>query len=119
MSKYHFLTAKVSPDMRQEKLASLVLKLETAVIRKLDTLPNAAPIAAQLVESLNIVKAELEPKASLAGRDAVEAFLHAVKDHFLSDFPPLRALVRKYPEIVIDRVSGDMSLPIPADSEIT
>lgn len=118
MSKYHSLTAKVAPNMDQERLASLVLKLETAILKKLDKLPSAAPIAAQLVDSLIDIKTELEPKAGLTGREAVEAFLRAVEDHFLPDFPPLRALTRKYPEIVIDRISGRMSL-VPADSEIT
>jgi len=98
--------------MSQERLASLVLKLETAVIRKLESLPDTAPIATQLVESLNSIKAGLESKMGLTGRDAIEAFLQAVEGHFLPDFPPLRALARKYPEIVVDSIGGKMSLSV-------
>lgn len=105
------LTAKVAPDMSQERPASLVLKLETAIIRKLDKIPSTAPIAVQLVEYLSSIKAELEPKAGLTGRDAVEAFLRAVEGRFLPDFPPLRSLARKYPEIAVDLIGGTMSLP--------
>lgn len=92
---------------------SLVLKLETAIIRKLENLPSTAPIAAQLVRSLADIKSAMEPKMGLTGRDAVEAFLRAVDGHFLPDFPPLRALARKYPEIVVDGIHGTMSLPDP------
>lgn len=111
MSRYHFLIAKTAADMSQERLSSLVLKLETAIIRKLDKLPSTAPIATQLIEALTDIKSELEPKTALIGREAIEAFLQAVDGHFLPDFPPLRALERKYPEIVVDRVRGTMSLP--------
>lgn len=111
MSKYHLLMAKATADMGQERLASLVLKLETAIIRKLKELPSTVPIAAQLVRSLTDIKSALDPKAGLTGREAVEAFLRAVDGHFLPDFPPLRALARKYPEIAVDSIGGTMSLP--------
>lgn len=115
MSRYHSLMAKVAPDMDQERLPSLVLKLETAIIKKLDKLPSTALVAEQIIESLSSIKTELEPKMGLVGREAVEAFLLAVEDHFLPNFPPLRALMRKYPEIVIDRFTGNMSLAAPAE----
>jgi len=108
MSRYHAISA--AADIGQETLASLILKLESAVIRKLKGIPNTAPIALQLISSLSSIKAELEPVVDLAGRDAVKAFLHATSKHFLSDFPPLKALARKYPEISVDHISGEMWL---------
>lgn len=115
MSRYHLLAAKVSVDIGLERLASLVLKLETAVIKKLDKLPKTAPIAAQLVGSLTDIKSVLETQMDLTGREAVGAFLLAVNGHFLPDFPPLRALARKYPEIAVDSIEGTMSLPDPPE----
>jgi len=123
MSRYHSLMAKIAPDIDQERLPSLVLKLEAAIIKKLDKLPSTAPVAGQMIESLSSIKADLESKMGLVGREAIEAFLRAVEDHFLPDFPPLKAWMRKYPEIVIDRFTGNMSLAapaeLPADSETT
>lgn len=93
-----------------ERVPSLLLRLETAVIRKLEALPSSAPVAAQLVGSLADVREELEPDMGLTGREAVSAFLRAVGGRFLPDFPPLRSLARRYPEIEADRLSGRMWL---------
>ena len=96
-----------------ERVPSLLLRLETAVVRKLETLPGSAPVALQMVESLNDIRRELEPDMGLTGRGAVSAFLRAVDGRFLPDFPPLRSLARRYPEIQSDRYSGRMWLPGP------
>jgi hypothetical protein len=105
--------ASAAGGIAGERVPSLLLRLETAVVRKLEALPSSAPVALQLVESLNDIRRALEPDMGLTGREAVSAFLRAVDGRFLPDFPPLRSLARRYPEIQSDPYGGRMWLPGP------
>jgi len=70
--------ASAAGGIAGERVPSL-LRLETAVVRKLEALPSSAP----------------------------------VDGRFLPDFPPLRSLARRYPEIQSDQYGGRMWLPGP------
>lgn len=100
-------------NMGTETMHGLLLGLETAVIKLVESRSSTAPISVQVMKSLNAVKNSIKTKSSLKGREAVVAFLEANKGHFLSDFPPIKKLVRKYKEIQINR-SGEAYLPIEA-----
>lgn len=76
--------------------SSLLLKLETSIIKKLKSLPGTAPLSAQLVESLSKIKKAMKPHMAKTGVEAVNAFIEAVRGHFNDSWPTLATLKRKY-----------------------
>lgn len=89
-----------------ERMPSLFLKLESAVIRKMKELPASAPVGVQMMEGLNKVQAEVQPKFNLTGTEAVKAIWEAMKGTFNRDMQPIPYLYRKYGNEAVDAIVG-------------
>ncbi len=104
--KFHqYLVEQTKDSMAKEKMPRLILALEGAIIKKTDKLPSSAPIASQMIGSLNTIKYLLRNKLKLTGREAVSEFSKACQGHFTHSFPPLSTLVKKY-KLDVDPIRG-------------
>lgn len=91
------MSRPVVEGIEQARMIDLFLKFEASIIKKLDTLPLAAPLSTQLMELLGKVRTALKNKMRLTGKDAVNAFVAVMQGAgFTGDWPSLRALIRKY-----------------------
>lgn len=100
-----YLTEQTTDNMAKERIPSLIMALEAAIIKKTDKLPSTAPIAAQMIGSLNTIKYLLRHKLKLTGVEAVREFAQACQGHFTHSFPPLSTLVKKY-KLQVDPIRG-------------
>jgi len=82
-------------EMSKEKLSKMYLELERWTMRKLKKVPSHAPIAVQILQSLQEVRKRLKGKPA-SGREAVEAMMKAMSGLYTVDAAPLKRLWRKY-----------------------
>jgi len=116
--KFHqYLTEQTADSMAKERIPRLILLLEAAIIKKTDKLPPAAPIASQMIGSLNTVKYLLRNKLKLTGREAVSEFAQACQGHFTHTFPPLSTLVKKY-KLKVDPMRGRVIVDVISEAQV-
>lgn len=83
-------------EAKDPTLWMMFLQLEKNVLKKIEKLPNSAPVVTQVVTSLAAVRAAIKGKEQQTGKDAARLFFSATNGHFLASMPPLSRLAKQY-----------------------
>ncbi len=94
-------------EAKEMSALGMFAQLEKNILKKIEHLPNTAPVVSQIVNSLSAVRAALKGHETLVGKEAARLFLGATNGHFLASMPPIGRLAKQY-GFDVDRISGSV-----------